>query len=83
MSLRRAVLFEGDKASLILRLQCAQKGALQPIMASARMLEKDRSATPYMRAWWEKAFPDRERLPFGPIANADGTGTDKFWDVLG
>lgn len=83
MSIRRAVLFDGEKAGRILRLQCAQKGALQPIMAGAGLLEKDRSATPYMRAWWEKAFPTRERLPYGPLANPDGTGTDKFWDVFG
>jgi hypothetical protein len=82
MSLRNAVLFEDGKPSLVLRLQTAQKGALQPIAQGAVMVEQDRSASRYMRLWWAKAFPNREPLPFGPVATEDGRGSDAFWDVF-
>ena len=79
--MRQAVLFKDGKATLILRLQCAQKGALQPILGW-EMLEQDRSPSRQMRAWWGKAFPTRQPLPFEPVAKEDGTGTDRFWDVF-
>jgi hypothetical protein len=82
MSVRNIVLFEGGKASLAMRLQCAQKGALQPIVSNTPLVEQDRSPTRYMRAWWEVAFPTRERLPFGPVSEPDGRGTVAFWDVF-
>jgi hypothetical protein len=82
VSLRKAILFRDGKATMILRAQCSQQGALQPIMAGARLLEADRSASRYMRSWWRVAFPEREHLPFGPVATEDGLGTDVFWDLM-
>jgi hypothetical protein len=81
MSLRVAILFADGKASPILRSQCVQKGALEPLL-TLPLLETDRSATTYFRRWWQAAFPDRDRLPFGPLAEADGRGTVAFWDVF-
>lgn len=81
MSLRNAALFGPDgKQTSILRAQWTQKGALQPIMAGARLLEADRSPTRYFREVWRKAFPTRRALPFVVIAEPDGRGTTDFWD---
>jgi hypothetical protein len=83
VSLRNAVLFNPEgKQTNILRAQWTQRGALQPIMAGALLLERDRSPTRYFREVWAKAFPTRRPLPFEPIAEEDGRGTTRFWDLL-
>lgn len=80
MSLRNAVLFAQGKQTSILRAQWTQKGALQPIMVGARLLEQDRTPTRYFREVWRKALPTRRPLPFVVIAEEDGRGTTDFWD---
>ncbi len=82
MSLRNASLFEGQKGTPILRAQWAQKGALQPFLAGALLLEADRTATRYLRELWPKAFPTRQALPYEPLGHEDGRGTDAFWTVF-
>lgn len=83
MSLRSLVLFTPDgKATPVMMGQWRQRDAAQPIQASAVVLEPDRSAKPWFRGLWAKAFPDRDPLPFGALAERDGTATQRFWDVF-
>lgn len=82
MSARNAPLFDGGKPTLTLRLQWAQKGALQPIVSGLSVLEEDRSATRSFRLLWSKAFPSRDPLPFVALAEKDGRGSQAFWDVF-
>jgi hypothetical protein len=39
-------------------------------------------ATKYFRDWWVSAFPLRQPLPLEPIADAQGRGSDRFWELL-
>lgn len=80
---RSLVLFSPDgKATLELMGQWRQRGGLQPIPQVVEVLEQDRSAKLWFRGLWAKAFPDRQPLPFGPLAERDGRGTAAFWDVF-
>ncbi len=79
MSLRNAALFEGQKGSPILRAQWAQRAALQPLPAGFLLLEEDRTATRYFRGAAKAAFPTRQPLPFEPLADEAGLGTNVFW----
>lgn len=83
MSIRSAALFDGRRPTLTLRLQWAQKGALQPIVSGLDILEQDGSAARSFRLLWSKAFPDREPLPVVALAEKDGRGSSAFWDVFG
>ena len=78
---RNTVLFtpEGKATPGMLRLWTA-KGALQTIAIAAPILEPDRSAKPHFRNLWVLAFPTRDVLPFGPIADKAGIGSDQFWE---
>lgn len=82
MSDRSAPLFTPEgKATLRLRGLWVQKGALQPL-SGGPLLEEDRSATRLFRGLWQRAFPTRASLPFGPLADDAGRGTDRLWEVL-
>jgi hypothetical protein len=83
MTIRNAAMFDGPRPTLALRMQWAQKGALQPIVSGLDILEQDRSATRSFRLLWAKAFPDREPLPYAALAEKDGKGSIAFWDAFG
>lgn len=83
MSLRNAPLFDAEgRGTPTLGGQWRAKGAAQPYQARAPLVERDGTATRYFREVWRVAFPTREPLPFERIAEADGRGTDAFWDRL-
>mgnify|MGYP000844020998 FL=1 len=63
--------------------QWRQKGGLRPLQAHAVLIERDRTASVYFQQVWRAAFPGREPMPREAVANRDGTGTDRFWDVFG
>lgn len=84
MSLRNAVLFDAKGlGTTTLAGQWRAKAAEQPYQARAPLVERDGSATRYFREVWRAAFPDRDPLPFERIAEADGRGSTRFWDVFG
>lgn len=83
MGLRSIPLFDRmGRPTPFLMAQWAKKSALEPLQARIIYLEPDRSANRLLRALWASAFPTRQPLPFGPVADADGTGTDAWWDVF-
>lgn len=82
MSLRKLVLFREDgKGTQHFFGQWRRKAPLRPIQSRAVLVDGG-LATRYFRELWTVAFPTRERMPDDPIANKDGTGTDRFWDVF-
>ena len=83
MSLRSVPLFDRmGRPTPFLMAQCRQRGALQPLYAGTRYLDAGRAALPVMRGWWAVAFPTRDNLPLSPLAESDGTGSQRFWDVF-
>ncbi len=84
MSLRSVPLFdrEGRPTPFLMR-QWAQRGALQPLYAGTRYLDTGKAGLPVLRGLWAVAFPTRDPLPLAPLANSDGTGTQRWWDVFG
>lgn len=84
MTIRSTVLFTPDgKPSPGLFRLWRQQGAAQPLQVNAVLLEQDLSATRFFRGLWQKAFPTRQSLPFGPLGTKAGTATDDFWEVFG
>lgn len=83
MTVQSTVLFtpEGKPTSGLLRLWVQQGGA-QPLQVNATLLELDLSGTRLFRSLWQRAFPTRNTLPFGPLGTKDGLGTTNFWDVF-
>jgi len=80
--LHRQVLWADRKPTPLLRSQWVRLGAAQALQPGAVYLEEDQSATRALRSLWQAAFPDRDPLPFGPLAKSDGRATDAFLDVL-
>lgn len=82
MSTRNVPLFTpSGLGTPFLRGQLWRLGWQQPFQANA-ILTDGGLPTKYFRDWWNAAFPARDPLPMAPIANPDGTGTAKFWDLL-
>jgi hypothetical protein len=82
MSVRSIPLFgPGGVPTRFLVRQWTQRDPLQPLRLLP-MLAKDRTALPVFRAVWTKAFPTRQSLPPGPLADDVGRGTDAFWSVF-
>jgi hypothetical protein len=81
VSLRNAALWDGRRATPILRGQWVQRAAATPL-PTCELLEQDYTATRHFRGLWATAFPTRDPLPLAPLSNKDGTGTQAFWDVL-
>lgn len=82
MSVRVIPLFDRGYPTIFLIRQWTQRGALQPLRLLV-CLEADLSATPVFRSLWQAAFPERGPLPYGPLADKAGRGTDAFWNVFG
>jgi hypothetical protein len=81
MSLRSAPVFDADgKGTPFLFGQWRRKAPLQPIQSGCVLTREGRPTT-YFAALWRAAFPTREPLP-DQIAQKDGTGTARFWDVF-
>lgn len=82
MSIRRAVLFlPTGKGSPLLFAQWRVRTPAVPLQSRAVLIESGQ-ASRYFRDTWTRAFPSREPLPQGKIAEVDGTGTDAFWKVF-
>jgi hypothetical protein len=82
LTVRSAPLFQPDgKGTRLLFAQWVRRGAAQPIMAAAVLVEGGLPST-YFRRLWEVAFPSYPPLPKGRIANDDGTASDAFWFVF-
>jgi hypothetical protein len=83
MGLHSIRLFNPDgTGTLFLNAQWQAKAALQPFQTRNPLVERDGAATRYFASIWRLAFPDRDPLPYGPIADAEGRGSDRFWDVF-
>lgn len=83
MTERASILFENGVPTVALRRIWVRKGALQPLMPLAIMLEEDRSGNRQFRGLWARALPPpHPSLPFGPLVDKAGRGTDEFWRVL-
>lgn len=82
LTIRLGVLFLPDgKGSPLLFAQWRNKVPLQPVQSNAALVDGG-LATKYLRDIWAAAFPLRPTMPWEPIANSDGTGTDAFWRVF-
>ena len=83
MSHRPVVLFTPErKATPLFMAAWRHEGGLQPILSGVELLDENLSAKPTFRGLWRRAFPDKQPLPLGPLANKDGRGSDAFWDVF-
>lgn len=83
MSIRSVPLFDRQgRATPFLLAQWRAKGAIQPLQAATVYLDAGKAGLPVLRGLWAKAFPDRDFLPFAPLANSDGTGSQRWWDVF-
>jgi len=81
--MRDAVLFAPDGLGTPLLFgQWRRKAPQAPIQSYAVLLNRDLTASAYFRALWTRAFPTRRPMPVDPIAQPDGKGTDRFWDVF-
>jgi hypothetical protein len=82
MSIRNVVLFTpGGQATPTLFLQWRMREPAKYIRPAAILVDGG-MATRYFRELWRLAFPDRRDMPLEPVANKDGTGTERFWDVF-
>ena len=83
MSVRSIPLFDRmGRPTPFLMAQWRQKGGAQPLQASTRYLDAGKAATPVLRGLWAVAFPLRDNLPLAPLAESNGTGSQRFWDVF-
>lgn len=76
----RAFLPSG-KASVWFIGEWRRKGGLRGLQTAAVYVSNGYATAP-LRGLWRQAFPTRQPLPLGPIANADGTLTQAMRDVL-
>lgn len=84
MSSRSVPLFDREgRPTPFLMAQWRQRSAAQPLYAGTRYLDTGRAGLPVLRGLWAVAFPLRDPLPHAPLANSDGTGTQRWWDVFG
>lgn len=82
MTIRSAVMFlPSGKGSPLFFAQWRKREPLKPIQSTATLLDGG-LATHAFRSLWKEAFPIRPPLPPEKLANADGTGTDAFWNVF-
>ncbi|MCR5876925.1 hypothetical protein [Phenylobacterium sp. J367] len=82
MSIRSARLFlDGGLPAPLLLAQWRAKGAERALQARTPLVSAG-LATNEFRSVWAVAFPARQPLPSGPLANRDGTGTDLFWEAF-
>jgi len=83
VSLRNNPLWTAErKPTPFLLAQWRDKAALEPLQSRVAYLDEQRRATPVMRGLWAAAFPSREPLPLEPIADRQGVGSSRFWDVF-
>jgi len=82
MSRRTEKLWDEGRPTLLLRGILRDLGATQPLLATVPYLDKDGRARDIFLGYWAKALPTRDPLPFEPLADKDGRGTQRFWDVL-
>jgi hypothetical protein len=69
------------RATPLLLGQIRSRSPLQPFQSMVVLVDGG-LATKYFRDWWARAFPLRDPLPLEPIADAEGRGSDRFWDLL-
>lgn len=81
MSVRNVPLWAGPYPTPFLLRQWKQKAATEPLRLIP-YLTRDKAAEPHFRVLWTKAFPARQPLPEGPLSDAQGRGTDAFWDIF-
>lgn len=79
--LHRMILWNNGRPTPLFRAQWNRLGAAQPLR-DVVCLEPDRSASRHFRGLWEKAFPARDPLPYGPLSTEDGYGTNALLDRL-
>jgi hypothetical protein len=82
VTIRNAVLFMASgRATPLLLGQIRRRSPLQPFQSMAVLVDGG-LPTKYFRDWWARAFPLRQPLPLEPIADAEGRGSDRFWELL-
>jgi len=82
VTIRNSVLFMASgRATPLLLGQIRRRSPLQPFQSMAVLVDGG-LATKYFRDWLARAFPLRQPLPLEPIADAEGRGSDRFWELL-
>jgi hypothetical protein len=82
MSLRNSPLFFPNGLGTPLLFGQLRRRMPQTPLQSRAVLVDGGVASRYFADWWRASFPDRRPLPKEPIANKNGTGTERLWDVL-
>lgn len=81
MSLRGIPLFDAEgRGTRFLESQWSKRGAFQPFMSNAALVDREGRPTLYMLKLWPVAFPTKRALP--PVVGVNGYGSDGFWDVF-
>jgi len=83
LSVRLIPLFDRmGRPTPFLMAQWRQKGGAQPLQAATSYLDAGKAATSVLRGLWAVAFPLRDNLPLSPLADSEGRGSERFWDVF-
>lgn len=83
MSLRDNPLWTPQRTPTpFLLAQWRQREPAEPLQSRTAYLDAAWQATAVFRGLWRVAFPDREPLPSGPLADRRGVGLARFWDVF-
>lgn len=69
------------RGTRFLESQWSKRGALQPFLFNAPLVDREGRPTLYLLKLWPAAFPTKSPLP--PIVSEGGLGSEGFWDVFG
>lgn len=82
MGIRSIPLFVSGKPTPFMQAQWKRRATGEPLQARTAYLEDDGSPKSLFRSLWAKEMPTRPHLPFEPVVDEQGRGTDRFWDVF-